>query len=107
MIEMVRSGECPNCINDLKNKVVPKNIMVRCMGCESAFDKDSRRRYCIECFLRLCCNDFYSPWGIVFKSYLKYRDYYTIEAMEDIRDCGWRDNGMLDEDLIGILIKLM
>lgn len=105
MIEIVKSGKSPSKINDLKEKVIPANIAGRCMGCESAMDRNNEHTYCGECFLNLICPDVFSPWY-----YLKNADFKkdnVIFYMEYIRDCGWRDNGMLDEDLIGILIKLM
>jgi len=107
MIETVKSGKSPSQINDLKEKVIPGKIIARCMGCESATDSGDGHAYCSDCFLKLRCPNIFSAWHSIYDTDLKHFSEFIINEMKSIRDCGWRDNGMSDEDLIGILIKLM
>ena len=105
MIEIVKSGKSPSKIGDLKKKVIPGKIIMRCMGCESV--NSSSGFVCGMCFLELRCPSIFSHWRSIQYADLKHFSEFIINEMESIRDCGWRDNDMPDEDLIGILIKLI
>jgi len=90
----------------IKNEIIQNkyglSLTADCLGCE--LNAGGVRR--CNCFLNLDCNVYCSPWRLLMtvRNSIMSLD---IPTMREIQNCGWKDNGMPDEDLIGILIKLM
>ena len=106
-IELVKSGVVMD-LYAIKNEIVCEKyrimILANCLGCECNNDPYEVWDDCC-CFLNLdCCNRANSLWKTLNKK--MYLDITDIPIMRKIQNCGWRDNGLSDSELIKVLLEL-